>query len=88
MAGKIDCPRCLGTGLEDTSTIGHDVVCKTCKGDGKIDYLPYEAVWIAGAWKAVVGGKMQKPDFNDKGAALAFGKPVSEGTRKAEPFEG
>ena len=40
------------------------------------------------SWKAVVWGQLQRPDFNSKGAALAFAKPVFEGTRKPEPVAG
>lgn len=47
----------------------------------------YEAVFIAGAWKAVIFHVLQLPDFESKGAALAFAQAVAEGKRKAEPVK-
>ena len=50
----------------------------------------YEAVNIGGAWKAIVTTEkiqVQKPDFNSKGAALAFAHSVAIGVRKAEPIK-
>lgn len=46
----------------------------------------FEAVTFGGdAWRAVVDGDLQRPEFNSKGAALAFGVAVARGVRKAEP---
>ena len=46
----------------------------------------YEAVsFKQDDWKAVVKQTLQKPNFNSKGAAIAFAKAVFEGKRKAEP---
>lgn len=46
----------------------------------------YEAVTFqADVWKAVVQGVLQRPDFNSKGAALAFAKAVAEQKRRPEP---
>lgn len=48
----------------------------------------FDAVSFDGTtWKAVVRGKLQRPDFQSKGAALAFAEPVAKGKRKAEPVE-
>jgi len=49
----------------------------------------YEAVTFdrGVTYRAVVQGVLQKPDFNCKGAALAFAKPVFEGKRKPEPVK-
>jgi hypothetical protein len=48
--------------------------------------MSYDAVTFEPeTWRAVVDGKLQRPDFNCKGAALAFAKAVAEGKRKPEP---
>lgn len=50
--------------------------------------LHYEAVTFeADTWRAVVNGSLQRPDFQSKGAALAFAQAVAEGKRKAEPIK-
>jgi len=47
-----------------------------------------EAVTFDGkTYKAVVSGVLQKPDFNNKGAALIFAQQVFTGMRKAEPIK-
>jgi hypothetical protein len=46
----------------------------------------YDAVSLqADVWKAVARSQLQRPDFNSRGAAIAFAKAVFEGKRKAEP---
>lgn len=48
--------------------------------------MTYAAVtFVQDEWRAVVNGALQRPTFNSKGAALAFGKAVAEGKRKPEP---
>ena len=50
--------------------------------------MNYDAVTFEkDTWRAVVGGKLQRPDFNCTGAALAFAKAVAEGKRKPEPVQ-
>jgi len=48
---------------------------------------PYEAVSFdrGESFRAVVAGQLQRPDFNCRGAALAFASAVSRGVRKPEP---
>ena len=36
-------------------------------------------------WKAIAKQKLQRPDFNSRGAALAFAKAVQSNKRPAEP---
>ena len=36
-------------------------------------------------WRCVVGGVLQRPTWNSKGAALTFGIAVAQGHRKPEP---
>lgn len=45
----------------------------------------HRSVQRDGAWRSTVGGVMQAPTFNSKGAADAFGAAVAAGRRKAEP---
>jgi hypothetical protein len=45
----------------------------------------YESVTFGDdVYRAVVNKKLQKPEFNSSGAALAFGHLVAKGVRKAE----
>lgn len=37
------------------------------------------------SYRATVDGQLQRPDFNSKGAALAFADAVARGVRKPEP---
>lgn len=47
--------------------------------------VPFDAVsFEKDTWRAVVNFRLQRPDFNSKGAALAFAQAVAEGKRKAE----
>ncbi len=55
---------------------------------------PYEAITFNDkapsgepAFKAVVAGRLQRPDFACRGAALAFAQAVHEGKRKPEPIK-
>lgn len=46
----------------------------------------YEAVTFEpNVWRAVVFGRLQKPEFNARGPAYLFARAVAEGKRKAEP---
>ena len=48
---------------------------------------PAHAITFDGeVWRALVRGRLQRPEFNSRGAALAFAEAAARGARKEEPF--
>jgi len=63
--------------------------CPNCNAFEAVKIKQYgHAQFKAGYHKAVVDGKLQRPDFNSRGAALAFADAVARGARKAEDVAG